>query len=282
MHFLIRLPARTIFSAAVLAAAIFSAPSPAHSALLFTENFNYTVGSNLAGQNGGSGFSGAWSGGNSTIVAGLGGTGNAVQVGDSIASRSLSSTFSTSGNTFYISYLMKVANFSGGNYTGISLWSGASEQVFFGIPYGAGKFGFDAHGGTGAGGIKSVDFSPATNTTYLITFGLLPSATSGKVDLKMWATSDLGVDPNALVSGAANASFLGTRDNFSFSTVKLNGDYAGSLKVSGIATAPTAAEAINFSTQSAAPVPEPGTWAAAALLASGAAFARWRKRAKTA
>ena len=31
---------------------------------------------------------------------------------------------------------------------------------------------------------------------------------------------------------------------------------------------------------SPAPVPEPGTWAAAALLAGGAAFARWRKRAK--
>jgi hypothetical protein len=31
-----------------------------------------------------------------------------------------------------------------------------------------------------------------------------------------------------------------------------------------------------------APVPEPGTWAAAALLASGAAFMRWRKRAKVA
>jgi hypothetical protein len=29
-----------------------------------------------------------------------------------------------------------------------------------------------------------------------------------------------------------------------------------------------------------APVPEPGTWAAAALLVGGAAFARWRKRAK--
>ena len=58
--------------------------------------------------------------------------------------------------------------------------------------------------------------------------------------------------------------------------------HAGSLKVSGIANAPTAAEAINFSTQSAAPVPEPGTWAAAALLAGGAAFARWRQRAKVA
>ena len=26
------------------------------------------------------------------------------------------------------------------------------------------------------------------------------------------------------------------------------------------------------------PIPEPGTWAAAALLAGGAAFMRWRKR----
>ena len=276
------LPARPLLSAVLFAAATLFALSPAHSALLFTENFNYTVGSNLAGQNGGSGFSGAWSGGNSTIVAGLGGTGNAVQIGSSIASRSLSSTFSTSGNTFYISYLMNVSNFSGGNYTGISLWNGGSEEMFFGIPYGTGNFGFDAHAGNGAADIKTVNFSPATNTTYLVTLGLLPSATPGKVDVKMWATSNLGVDPNTLVSGAANASLLGTKNNFSFNTVKLNGDYAGSLKVSGIASAPTASEAINFSTQSAPPVPEPGTWAAAALLAGGAAFARWRKRAKTA
>jgi hypothetical protein len=33
-----------------------------------------------------------------------------------------------------------------------------------------------------------------------------------------------------------------------------------------------------FTAQNAAPIPEPGTWAAAALLAGGAAFARWRKR----
>jgi hypothetical protein len=35
-----------------------------------------------------------------------------------------------------------------------------------------------------------------------------------------------------------------------------------------------------FDAEAPAPVPEPGTWAAAALLAGGAAFARWRKRAK--
>ena len=275
-------PARTLHIAALFAAAMLFALPPAHSALLFTENFNYTIGSNLAGQNGGSGFSGAWSDGDSTIVGGLGGTGNAVQIGSSIATRSLSSTFGTSGNTFYISYLMNSSNFSGGNYTGISLWDGGTEQMFFGIPWQAQKFGFDAHGGLGVSGIKTIDFSPSNNTTYLVTLGLLPSATSGKVDIKMWATSNLGIDPNTLVAGAANASLIGTRDNFSFNTLKLNGDYAGNLKVSGIANASTAAEAINFSTQSAAPVPEPGTWAAAALLASGAAFMRWRKRAKAA
>ena len=36
-----------------------------------------------------------------------------------------------------------------------------------------------------------------------------------------------------------------------------------------------------FEAQSAAVIPEPGTWAAAALLAGGAAFMRWRKRAKS-
>jgi opacity protein-like surface antigen len=35
---------------------------------------------------------------------------------------------------------------------------------------------------------------------------------------------------------------------------------------------------VDFSAQNAAPIPEPGTWAAAALLVGGAAFARWRKR----
>jgi hypothetical protein len=39
---------------------------------------------------------------------------------------------------------------------------------------------------------------------------------------------------------------------------------------------------MNFATTAPAAVPEPGTWAAAALLAGGAAFMRWRKRVKVA
>ena len=40
----------------------------------------------------------------------------------------------------------------------------------------------------------------------------------------------------------------------------------------------TSASGPIFQAQNAAPIPEPGTWAAAALLVGGAAFARWRKR----
>ena len=245
----------------------------AKAAGIFTENFQYTQGANLAGQSGGSGFSGAWAGGNSTIVEGIGGTGTkSLQVGTQ-SSRSLLSTFNTSGNSFYMSYIMNASSFSGGNYTGISLWSGSSENMFIGIPWASQSFGFDAHGGNGAADIKTINFTPASNTSYLVTFGLLPSLTSGKVDVKMWATSNLNIDANTLVAGTTNASLLGSRSNFTFDKITVNGDYAGALKLSGLSAATTASETINSTVSS---VPEPS---ALSLLAIGlGALAMMRRR----
>ena len=227
---------------------------PAKATSIFTETFNYSVGANLDGQNGGSGFSGAWTGGNSTIVGGIGGAGtSALQVGTE-SKRTLLSTFNTSGNSFYLSYIMNSSNFSGGNYTGISLWQGDTENMFLGIPWNAQKFGFDAHGGNGTADIKTVDFTPLANTSYLVTFALLPSATTGKVDIKLWATSDLSVDANTLLSAAPNASLIGSRNNFTFDNLRVNGNYAGALKLSGLSSATTGAETISTSVAS---VPEP-------------------------
>lgn len=94
---------------------------PVRAASVFTELFQYTQGANLAGQNGGSGFAGAWAGGSSTIVAGIGGgSTTSLQVG-SESQRSLLATFNTSGNTFYLSYIMNSSDFFGGNYTGYRL-----------------------------------------------------------------------------------------------------------------------------------------------------------------
>lgn len=241
-------------------------PLASHAAGIFTENFQYTQGANLDGQSGGSGFSGAWTGGNSTIVQGIGGPGTkALQVGTQ-SSRSLLSTFNTSGNSFYMSYIMNASSFSGGNYTGISLWSGSSENMFIGIPWASQSFGFDAHGGNGAADIKTIDFTPASNTSYLVTFGLLPSLTSGKVDVKMWATSNLNIDANTLVAGTPNASLLGSRSNFTFDKITVNGDYAGALKLSGLSAATTASETVNSTVSS---VPEPSAFSLLALGLSG-------------
>ena len=242
---------------------------PAKATSIFTETFNYSVGSSLIGQNGGSGFSGAWTldtnnGGASTIVNGIGGGGStALQVGLDLSKRSLLSTFNTSGNSFYLSYVMNSSNFSGGNYTGISLWQGNTENMFLGIPWNAQKFGFDAHGGNGAADIDTIDFTPLANTSYLVTFALLPSATTGKVDIKLWATSDLNVDPNTLLSSAPNASLIGSRNNFTFDNLRVAGNYAGALKLAGLSSATTGAEAMSVSVAS---VPEPS---ALSLLAVG-------------
>ena len=55
-----------------------------------------------------------------------------------------------------------------------------------------------------------------------------------------------------------------------------SGAYLGEISVGASPTY------MNFATTAPAAVPEPGTWAAAALLAGGAGFMRWRKRAKVA
>lgn len=249
--------------------AVGSGVSGLRAELYFNEPFSYQVGSSLDGLNGGSGFSGAWSGGDSTIVSGLGGSAGAVQIGSSSSQRNFSTSFSTAGKNMYLSYLMNASNFSGGNWTGITLNNGGP---FLGIPWNAQNFGFDAKNSTP---VQSVNFTPLADTTYLIVFGLL-SNPDGNVDLKMWATSDLSVDPNSLIGSSPNAQLIDSLSDFTSTTISVDGNYSGALKVSGIAAASTANEAVSATLQS---VPEPSTCALFGLGALGLVVVARSRRA---
>jgi hypothetical protein len=86
-----------------------------------------------------------------------------------------------------------------------------------------------------------------------------------------------GIDPyGMLVDGST--LFVASHGTASILYYDLanNGSYLGEFSVGASPTY------MNFATTAPAAVPEPGTWAAAALLAGGAGFMRWRKRAKVA
>jgi hypothetical protein len=91
-------------------------------------------------------------------------------------------------------------------------------------------------------------------------FGYLLDGTFTKL------TDDGGGSPQ---SGSASFSVLAGQ-TFGFRVVTIDGIYGPAQSTISSFEAPSAA------------IPEPGTWAAAALLAGGAAFMRWRKRAKVA
>jgi hypothetical protein len=83
----------------------------------------------------------------------------------------------------------------------------------------------------------------------------------------------LSSDANEIKWGRNTIGSITTGEGFTFHSFNLSEDSGGSWTTSSVAQD-------NAIIMEVAVVPEPGTWAAAALLAGGAAFMRWRKRAK--
>jgi autotransporter-associated beta strand protein len=103
----------------------------------------------------------------------------------------------------------------------------------------------------------------------------------------------LNFDPNqsytwTILTAAGGISGFTGSSQFVINTAAINGTggFANAL-AGGTFSMGTSGNNLNLIFTAAgapgpSPVPEPGTWAAAALLAGGAAFMRWRKRAKVA
>ena len=169
---------------------------------------------------------------------------------------------------------------SAGTYTG-SIGYGAptptptTPSFWFTIP------GDDQFTAAGAGGM-SLSF----NFNFLSPPGNLRSFSDGQ---EIGTGIKYSVGPmagwNASGTGYAGLRFTApetTANNFGWLELDYVANGASTtLTVGGFAFEDQPGVAIAAGAE-VSPIPEPGTWAAAALLAGGAAFARWRKRAKVA
>lgn len=233
-------------------------PEPSRAAIVFSEAFAYATGT-LAGDNGGTGWNGAWSGGASVVTSPLPGTyGTSVRISDdaSVTSRPMTSSVNTgSPATYYLSFVFNANPFppsGGGDYAGVSLvGTGTSTAgLFVGTPGSSGQLGFDwRNEGDGL-------FAASNNTNYLTVVAIAPGSSAGKTLVSLYASTNLLISGSALVSGTALASLEG--DDFSFGGVEVAGGYGStSISLAGLALATTADEAVGF-TQTAV-VPEPGS-----------------------
>lgn len=223
---------RAIARALPVLVAAFVLVHPARATLLLYEGFDYATGSNITGQNGGSGFSGAWQlgmGGETTNVVGASGltypgvasTGLAVNDGNTAAHSNLRSWTPSAGlfddgNVLWFSALVNTSATS----SDVRLYFSSNSTVSFG---GA---GFNIFGGAAAGGTPGVrseingGFSPTINgtpgTTMFIVGRITFSDTAGADSITAWlnpasmpTTGGVTVNGNITTGASLNMGIRG-------------------------------------------------------------------------
>jgi len=201
------------------------AGTPALGAVLFYEGFDYNAGT-LVGKNGGTGFSGAWNAG-TVIAQGLNYTdangnslvvsGGAHSANSAAAFRDISFTLgaSTQG-TFWLTYLMRPLATASGLYGGVSLFNGASENLFTGIVTAGTEPRYRLQRylpNSSAHTSSSADPKWAVGQTDFIVIRLDLSASASSDNIYMWVNPVLDVEPSiatALLS-RTGADVLATR-----------------------------------------------------------------------
>jgi len=265
-----------------------AAVSPtADAGILFADSFRYANG-NLSGNSGGTGWSGAWAGGTgaggnqvtSALVPGDA-TARSIRISSnaSTTTRSLSTTYTTGGGSYYVSFVFNASPYSApnnGDYAGVSLYLSSDRvnpnpptsgnSLFLGMPGSSGKLGFDwTNRGDGL-------YTAASATNYLVLCAITPDANS-TTTVSMYATTNLAMSGSALAGSTAFATL--TDSNFSFDAVEVAGGYdSGTINFAGLAMADNPNDAVTF-TQNA--VPGPGGAALAVILGAMGTGGRRRR-----
>lgn len=270
--------------------------SPARGALIASDDFNsYTAGTNTIGQNGGSGWAGAWNGGatgTSRTVENAVFTGQGIGSVGTIASNPNATNFlfrqlsAAQTGTFYVGLLMRTSLTNPSTNDFLQFYFNATTAASDSAGYGGGV----ARGGTSgvAGNYyvrRGTNASPATLAGQTVNSSLLHTYGADTVLVfKLAKSTGLAADPYDLVSmfvnqaaeGTADAALSGTNGSSSVNVagidtfhIRYGGSSAASTQVAtlaldNLAFADGYADAYAFA---ATGVPEPNTMVLAGITA---------------
>lgn len=197
--------------------------SEAFADVIVSDPFNYAAGV-LDGNDGGTGWGGAWSGNNDNMVVNPGLTypgvscaGNAVQISQTIkeTTRPLATTLGGNSGSLWIGFLAKgVGNLPSNTYAGISFYSDTAEKMFLGLPYRHSQWGL---GITGSGNLDSGVVADANSVCYAARVDFDPIG--GTDSIHVWINPSLNMVPSD-----SSANISGTRSHFTFNTISVQGN----------------------------------------------------------
>ncbi|HTJ78051.1 MAG TPA: hypothetical protein VL357_03570 [Rariglobus sp.] len=239
-------PLKICTTVSVMVLGLLSA-SPASATLFSYEPFAYSIGSPLDTQNGGSGFSSAWTASNSTIVSGSLSSGSLPTSGDALSItakvdagasglgantyRPFTSTLGGAGQDVWVSFLIKTTNSS--SYGGLVVGSGSastgavngSKGIFIG--YSGGVYAIGPNGAS-----SGISGGTATNgtTQFLVADFSYTTATTGIVSLYLSATpgGSLGtaVGSTSFTLNSFNQIGFATTGSVTFDEIRIGDSFA--------------------------------------------------------
>jgi len=267
-----------------------SAESPAVAGIVtFGDTFAYAIGP-LAGNNGGTGWSGAYGSGGggqaeTAVIAGLSGTDpgtKAIQVSNFYTvpnTRSFPSIDIATTSTFAISFLFN------STVSGSAIHSNGGGVLTFGPVmlgtgnnYGTAGFGIqDSRDGNRVS--RPSGFS--ANTTYVVLADIRPGTNAGTRAITLYGSSDLGITAASLMTPGNQWARTDFFNDFTMSSFGNFGDGTGSFRVASVAGATDAATALAYTIPTAVPELAPAMGSSALSLVAGllALIEKRRRRA---